>query len=267
MKVALLITCLTENFFPRAGVAAVKVLEHLGCEVHFPRDQTCCGQPMFNSGHHAHARDLAERTVRIFAPWEHVVTPSASCAAMVREHYPALLADDPALRAAAESLAHRTHEFASFLTRVLNFDPRAHGLRWDGAATYHPACHLRALAREGAPDATPALLRSIDGLRYTPLDRADQCCGFGGLFAVTYPDLSGAMARDKADAVRATGANALVCNDAGCAMNITGACRRAGRGEAPRTLSLAEVLAEALGLMPEPRASVGDENGSEAPQP
>ena len=152
------------------------------------------------------ARALAARTIRIFAPYEHIVTPSASCAAMLREHYPALCAGDPPLHAAAESLAARTHEFAEFLTRTLNFDPRARGLRWDGSATYHPACHLRSLARDGHPDATPAILRSIDGLALAPLERADQCCGFGGLFSIRYPDLSGAMARDKADSVRATGA-------------------------------------------------------------
>lgn len=244
MKVALLITCLTENFYPRAGIAAVKVLEHLGCDVCFPEAQTCCGQPMFNNGYHDHALELVRRTIETFAPYEHVVTPSASCAAMVREQYPRLFTHDPVGRAAAESLAGRTREFAEFLTRVLKVDLRALGVRWEGTAAYHPACHLRALHG----DETPRLLRQVEGLTLAPLERSEQCCGFGGLFAVKYPHLSGAMARDKAESVCASGAAALVCNDAGCAMNISGACRR--QGGAPAMTTLAEILAEGLGLLP-----------------
>jgi len=251
MNVALFITCLTDNFYPRAGIAAVKVLERLGCTVSFPQAQTCCGQPMYNNGFHPEARALARRMIRIFAGAPYVVTPSASCAAMLRESYPHLLLGDPS----AAALAARTYEFAEFLARVLKPDLRALGASWPGQVTYHPSCHHRAL---GPDDHAQALMRQIDGLTLIPLDKAEQCCGFGGLFAVKYPDISGAMARDKAACILATGAPTAVCNDAGCTMNIAGACRRIGssggdqgrNAPLPRFTTLAEIIAESLGLLP-----------------
>ncbi len=243
MKVALFITCLTDSFFPRAGIAAVKVLEHLGHQVEFPPTQTCCGQPMFNNGFHHDARTLARRMVRVFAPFETVVTPSASCAAMVRRHFPELLASDP-MAPAARALAARTYEFTEFLITVLEVDPRQLGVRWEGTATYHGSCHLRSL---GASDEAPRLIGRIDGLDYVPLEMAEQCCGFGGTFSVGFPAISGAMARDKVDCIRETAADTVISNEAGCTMNIAGACRREGCPAQFR--SLAEIIAEGLGLM------------------
>jgi len=244
MRIGLFITCLTDMFVPRAGVAVVKVLEHLGHKVEFPREQTCCGQPMFNNGLEPEARSLARRLARVFAPFEAVVTPSGSCAAMVRERFPSLLAGDSELSERAATMPSRTYEFVEFLTDVLRIDPGAMGVRWPGAVTHHPSCHLRALH---ATDRTDRLLAGVFGLEMKPLADAEQCCGFGGTFSVNYPRLSGAMAHAKAARVRETGCQTLVCNDAGCGMNISGACRRAG--SPVRVMSAAEIMAEGLGLL------------------
>jgi L-lactate dehydrogenase complex protein LldE len=244
MKIGLFITCLTDMFMPRAGVAVVKVLEHLGHTVEFPREQTCCGQPMFNNGLEAEARALACRLATGFAPFDAVVTPSGSCAAMVRERFPGLLAGVPDLSDRAVAMPARTYEFVEFLTDVLRLDAALLGARWEGRATHHPSCHLRALH---ASDRTRRLLSGVAGLELAPLVDAEQCCGFGGTFAVAFPRLSGAMAHAKAERVRDTGCQNLVCNDAGCAMNIAGACRRGG--SPVQILSAAEIIAEGLGLM------------------
>lgn len=244
-RVALFVTCLTETFAPRAAIAVVKVLEHLGCVVEFPRDQTCCGQPMYNNGFHSEAAAIARRMIEVFEPFPLVVTPSGSCAAMVRAHFPALLAGDAAWTPRARSLADKAYEFSQFLLDVLRIDLTTLGVRWEGIAAYHPSCHLRSI---GMHERAAIPLRQIDGLRLAPLDNADQCCGFGGAFSVKQPELSGALAKDKADAVRRAAAPALVCNDAGCSMNIEGACRRDGVNV--RMLTTAEVIAEGLGLLP-----------------
>lgn len=244
MRVSLFITCLGDSYFPRAGIAAVKVLEHLGCEVDFPAAQTCCGQPMHNGGFASDARALAARMVRVFAASAHVVTPSGSCAAMIRDNYPGLFQGDADAEAAASRLAAKTYEFAEFLHRVLRVDLRAMGVKWPGRATYHYSCHLRGI---GMTDEAAVLLGQIQGLEYTPLEKAEQCCGFGGAFAAKYPDISGGMVRDKVACIRATGAQTVVSSEAGCTMNLAGACRREGCGVA--FTSLAEIIAEGLGLL------------------
>ncbi len=245
MKISLFITCLTEQFYPRAAVAIVKVLEHLGHTVEFPPDQTCCGQPMFNNGFHDQARSLAERMIRIFADAPCVVTPSGSCAAMVREHFSHLWAEGTPEHRATRELAAKTFEFVEFLTKVQGADFRELGAHWPGTVTYHRSCHLRSL---GLADEAEVLLKQIDALRYTPLPRAEQCCGFGGTFAINYPQISAGMVGDKVAAILETGANHVVCNEAGCGMNIAGACRRA----APRvsSITIGEIIAESLGLLP-----------------
>jgi L-lactate dehydrogenase complex protein LldE len=244
VRIALFITCLTDAFYPRAGIATVKVLEHLGHTVEFPSEQTCCGQPMFNNGFRADARDLARRMINLFEPSEAVVTPSGSCAAMIREHYPHLLADDERDLARARSLASRTFEFSELLAKVLQVDLRSLGVEWRGDATAHSACHLRGLGLVGVAE---GLLGAVDGLKLVPLEKAEQCCGFGGTFAVKYPEVSGGMVADKTAAIRASGCRTVVCNEAGCGMNIEGACRRAGLPV--RMTSIAEIIAEGLGLM------------------
>jgi L-lactate dehydrogenase complex protein LldE len=235
MKVSLMITCLGDAFFPDAGVATVRLLRRLGVDVDFPEAQTCCGQPFFNSGYHADARDLAKHTIQCFENKEVVVTPSGSCAAMVKLEYPELLHDDLVWHGRAEELSRRTHELSDFLVNVLGTEDV--GARFEGKATYHMACHLRGLGILTEPE---KLLRRIKDLEYVPLERSDECCGFGGSFSVRYPGISGAMVQDKAALIEKTGASAVVATDAGCLMNIAGCLRR--RGSKVRALHLAQVL-------------------------
>jgi len=242
MDVALFVTCLTDTFYPRVGTAVVRVLRHFGCRVHFPTGQTCCGQPAYNSGFHAEAAALLRRMTAVFAGYEHVVTPSASCATMVKRHGPALLADDPAAHAAALDLAARTQEFTRFLRDVLHVNIAAH-LRLREPATYHYPCHARA-------EYEAADLRGWLAAAGPPAEPAhpDLCCGFGGLFAVDLPEVSTAMLGDKLDSLRAAGASLIISNEAACTLQLEGGAHR--RGLPLRFQHIAEVLAESLGLLP-----------------
>jgi L-lactate dehydrogenase complex protein LldE len=225
-------------------MAVVKVLEHLGHEVVFPAAQTCCGQPMYNNGFHSEARALARRMIHLFRDYEAVVTPSGSCASMVREHYVPLFPLMSPEREAAQELADRTYEFVEFLTSVLEIDLAPLAPKWNGSTTYHYSCHLRDL---GMTDEAVRLMQQVDGLEYTPLPLIEQCCGFGGTFSMTHGHISNLMVQDKVNGIQETGADHVVCNDAGCAMNISGACRRAGTEV--NFITLAEILAESLGLL------------------
>jgi L-lactate dehydrogenase complex protein LldE len=230
-----MVTCLGDALFPEVGVATVRLLRRLGVTVDFPPAQTCCGQPHFNSGFHDDARDLARHTIRAFDNGQIIVTPSGSCAAMVKLEYPELFHDDPAGHARAADLAGRTHELSDFLVNVLKVDDV--GARFEGRVTYHMACHLRGLGLLTEPE---RLLRKVRGLEYIPLERADECCGFGGSFAVRFPGISGAMVNDKVGFIEKTGAAAVVATDAGCLMNIAGCLHR--RGSRVQALHLAQVL-------------------------
>jgi L-lactate dehydrogenase complex protein LldE len=235
LKVSLLVTCLGDALFPDVGVATVRLLRRLGVEVDFPSAQTCCGQPHFNSGYHKDARDLAKHTIKAFNNGQSVVAPSGSCATMVKVEYPELLNGDTLWRPKAEDLARRTHELSDFLVNVLHVEDV--GARFEGKVTYHMACHLRGLGSQGEPE---RLLRAVRGLQLVPLERMDECCGFGGSFAVRYPGISGAMVGDKAALIEKTGADVVTATDAGCLMNIAGCLRR--RGSRVRVMHLAEVL-------------------------
>jgi L-lactate dehydrogenase complex protein LldE len=230
-----MITCLGDALFPDVGVATVKLLRRLGVEVDFPQAQTCCGQPHFNSGFHQDARMLARHTIRSFAGDHLVVTPSGSCAAMVKLEYPELFNDDLVWHGRAEDLARRTHELSDFLVNILGIDDV--GASFRGKATYHMACHLRGLGLVTEPE---RLLKKVRGLVFVPLERYDECCGFGGSFAVRYPGISGAMVTDKASFIEKTGADIVVTTDAGCLMNIGGCLRR--RASSVKFMHLAEVL-------------------------
>ncbi len=236
VKVSLLITCLGDVFFPHVGAATVRLLRRLSVDVDFPERQTCCGQPHFNSGYHDYARDLARHTIETFDNGQMVVTPSGSCAAMVKLEYPHLFHEDKTWHQRAEELAARTHELSDFLINVLKVEDV--GARWQGKATYHMACHLRGLGINQEPE---RLLSNVKGLQFVPLERFDECCGFGGSFSVRFPEISGAMVRDKASFIEQSGADVVVATDAGCLMNIGGCLRR--RGSRVKTIHLAEVLA------------------------
>ena len=236
LKVSLMITCLGDALFPDVGVATVKLLRRLGVEVDFPPSQTCCGQPHFNSGFHADCRELARHTIKAFAGGNLVVTPSGSCAAMIKLEYPELFHNDFVWHGRAEDLAHRTRELSDFLVNVLRVEDV--GARFEATATYHMACHLRGLGLATEPE---RLLRRVRGLTLIPLERYDECCGFGGSFSVRFPEISGAMVEDKAGFIEKAGADVVIATDAGCLMNIGGCLRR--RGSKARIMHLAEVLA------------------------
>jgi len=242
-QVAIFVTCLTDQFYPRVGVAITKILEHFGCDVHFPPEQTCCGQPFFNNGFLDEARPLAKRMIEIFENYQYIVTPSGSCCAMMREHYPELLEGYHAWEHGLHHLVHNTYEFVEFLDKVLKVDLSGFTLPSKQSVTYHYTCHLRSL---GMKDEGVKLLRQIGNVDFRPLDRVDQCCGFGGTFAVKYPAISGAIVEDKVTCIANTKAETLICNDAGCSMNISGMCHR--RGIDTRVKHFAELLAEAMGI-------------------
>lgn len=236
MRIALFITCLADVLRPEAGRATVRLLRRLGHDVTFPAGQTCCGQPFYNSGFADLARRQAQQTIAALDDCETVVLPSGSCAAMIKLEFPHLLRDDPGWHERAAGLAARTFELGDLLVNRLKLTDV--GAKFDGKVTYHYACHLRGL---GLSDECEMLLKSVGGLTYLPLSRMDQCCGFGGSFAVRYPEISTAMVDDKVKCIEQTGAEFVVSTDTGCLMNIGGRLRR--RGSRVRPLHLAEVLA------------------------
>ena len=241
--VALFITCLTDQFYPRIGVAVTKILEHFGCTVCFPEAQTCCGQPFFNNGFHGEARELAKRFIEIFESYDYIVSPSGSCCAMVREQYERLFGGDHAWEHGMHRVTARTYEFVEFLDKVLKVDLSTLKLPAPRTITYHYTCHLRGI---GVKDEGVRLLQQMGNVNFVPLEKTDQCCGFGGTFAVKYPAISGAIVEDKANCIAATNAEVTIVNDAGCSMNISGMCNR--RGVQTRVTHIAELMAEALGI-------------------
>jgi L-lactate dehydrogenase complex protein LldE len=243
LNVALFVTCLTDQFYPRVGVAVTKILEHLGCRVHFPDAQTCCGQPFFNNGFKDEARDLAKRYIQIFGTYDYVVTPSGSCCAMVREQFAHLFHGDPEWEPAVRRSVGHTYEFVEFLDKVLNVDLSQLTLPAPRTVTFHYTCHSRGI---GMKDEAVAMLRQIGNVDFRPLEKTDQCCGFGGTFAMKYPAISGAIVEDKVQCIAATQASTTVVNDAGCSMNIAGMCHR--HGVQTRVTHMAELIAEAMGI-------------------
>ncbi|WP_242344562.1 (Fe-S)-binding protein [Anaeromyxobacter terrae] len=246
MKVALFIPCYVDQLYPQVGLATVRVLEKLGVDVVYPEDQTCCGQPMANAGFASDAAPLARRFLEVFGGFEHVVCPSGSCASMVRNHYDALIPGAPGL----EAVKRATYELCEFITDVLKIG-RIAG-RFPRKVGLHQSCHgLRELRlgssseRLEAPYSKVAsLLSSLEGIELVPLARVDECCGFGGTFAVVEEAVSCMMGRDRlADHVKA-GAEIVTGTDVSCLMHMDGLARRA---KAPLAFRhVAEVLAEAM---------------------
>lgn len=237
----LFIQCLVDTLSPEAGDAMVRVLEKLGVRMHYPPDQTCCGQPAFNSGYRREAAKAARRFLDIFDNSEVIVCPSGSCVHMVRHHYLDLFQNDSAMLARAKMVAARTYEFTEYLVDVLGVtDPGEQlGTRFDGTVTYHDSCHLaRGLGIRTQPR---QLLENIPGLTLVEMDESDRCCGFGGTFSVKYPEISTAMVDDKVETILATGARAVVGCDVSCLMNIQGRLSRLG--SEVKVLHMAELLA------------------------
>lgn len=236
MKISLMVTCLGDVIRPAAGQATVRILRRLGHDVDFPSAQTCCGQPLFNSGFAELAGEQAKHTIAAFADEERtVVVPSGSCAAMVKIEYPRLLADDAAWGPRARRLAERTFELSDFLVNQLQVLDL--GARYSGKIACHYACHLRLLQQTQEVE---RLVAHVAGATCVPFARQDQCCGFGGSFAVRYPQISGAMVDDKVNCLLTAGIDAVVSTDTGCLMNIGGRLHRAGHRV--EILHLAELL-------------------------
>lgn len=247
MKVALFIPCYVDQFYPQVGMSTVKVLEHFGVDVDFPVAQTCCGQPMANTGCNAEAKPLAKRFVQIFDGYEYIVAPSGSCVSMVRNHY-----DDffDASDQKAQQVRKRTLELSEFLTQVLGvttvFGTFAH------LVGIHQSCHgLRELRLASSSevmkcrdDHVKTLLANLDGIRFSELKREDECCGFGGTFAVAEEDVSCMMGRDRIADHEQAGTEVLTAGDMSCLMHLDGLIRR--QKKSIRVMHFAEILAEAV---------------------
>lgn len=243
MKVALFVTCLADLFYPEVGKSVVQVLESQGIEVEVPLKQTCCGQPAYNSGYPQGARMAAKHFIETFEPLlreteVYIVLPSGSCAAMIRETYPKLLADDPDFYTRAVAIGERVYEFSEFLVHILGVERIC--ATYPAKATYHHSCHMsRGLGLREEP---LEVLRCVEGLELIPLANAEDCCGFGGTFAVKMAEISTAMGAEKLQHVRETGAELLIASDLGCLMHLSGYARREGRPIPVK--HVAQVLAE-----------------------
>ena len=239
-RAGLFVTCLVDLMRPSIGFAAARLIEATGCTVCVPEQQTCCGQPAYNSGDRTTAKVLALQTIRPFADCDYVVAPSGSCAAMLKVHYPRLFAGEPDLEAEARVFAAKVHELCTFLTEIRPLD-EVPG-RYHGRVTYHDACSgLRELGIKSAPR---RLLAKVPGIELTEMREPEACCGFGGLFAVKYADISNAILTRKTDTARAANAELLLAGELGCLMNMAGKLTRNGIPLACR--HIAEVLAGEL---------------------
>lgn len=239
MKVSLFITCLSDAIFPRVGEAMVRLLANYGVTLEFPRVQTCCGQPAYNSGYWKEARESAKTILDAFEDSDFVISPSGSCTGMLH-HYTKLFEGDPVMLKRAEALQAKSYEFTQFLVQVLGVTDV--GATFKHKVTYHPSCHGSRIL--GVKDEPIQLMSNVKGMELVPLPFAEDCCGFGGTFAVKMADISGAMVTEKADHVLETEAEVLVGLDMACMMNIAGNLHY--RGEPVRVMHLAELLYEGV---------------------
>lgn len=239
MRVVLFHTCLVNEIDPDVGLAVVRMLERIGCEVEVPRDQTCCGQPAFNAGFHDEARTVARHTIELLDRTSGpIVIPSGSCSDMLVHQYPRLFDADPPMRDTASRVASRCREFSQFLGEQA---PDRIGGSLDAKVAYHPSCHL--LRGLGVRDEPAAAIAAISGATSVPVHEQEECCGFGGLFSVKNADISSAMLDRKIAALEASGADRVVSCDLGCLLHIGGGLHR--RGSSVRAQHLAQFLDEA----------------------
>jgi len=246
MRIGLFIPCYIDQFYPHVGLATVDVLERFGASVEFPEEQTCCGQPLANAGLHAEVRPLAERFLQIFAGYDYVVSPSGSCVAMVRHHYQQVLGESDGLYA----VAHKTYELCEFLTDVLKVK-RLSG-RFAHRVGLHQACHgLRELRTASSTELVGTvfnkprqLLASLEDIQFAELRRPDECCGFGGLFAVSEEAVSCMMGEDRIADHEQAGTEVLTSTDMSCLMHLDGLLRR--HRQPIRVMHIAEIFAEAM---------------------
>jgi L-lactate dehydrogenase complex protein LldE len=237
-RIALFVTCLVDLMRPEIGFAAIKLLEHAGCEVVVPPDQTCCGQPAYNSGDRRSAHRLAERVLEQLEGYDYVVIPSGSCAGMIKVHYADLFSDDPGLKHRLVDLGPRIFELSDFLANVMQIETVPGKL--SAAVTYHDSCSgLRELGVCAQPR---QLLKLMPGVEVREMKDARACCGFGGTFSLKYGAVSSAIVDEKIGNIQATSAQAVVLGDLGCILNIEGRLRRLG-DDKTQVLHIAQVLA------------------------
>lgn len=236
-RVSIFVTCIVDQVFPQVGMAMADVLERAGYSIDFREQQTCCGQPAFNSGYQQDARQVAEHFIATFRDADFIVVPSGSCTSMITHHFFDIFPKDSDMYEEAEYLAPRVLEFSRFLTDVAKVEDV--GAKFDGIVTYHDSCHaLRELHLKEPPR---RLLRKVRGLELREMSAAEECCGFGGTFSIKFPEVSGGMARTKIESIEATGASTVVSIDSSCLMQLQGALSFA---KSPiKTMHLAEVLA------------------------
>ncbi len=240
--VSLFVTCIVDMLYPHTGLSVVQVLQRLGIDVHFPMAQTCCGQPAFNAGYRPDAHAIAHQFLHAFEAAEVIVTPSGSCAAMVRHEYPRLFAGDAALKDQALRLASITWEFTEYLVDGLGIHDLGGRLPAPETFAFHDACHGLRLLGLGAQ--ARLLLSQVQNAELTELPGADVCCGFGGLFSIKMADISGAMLHNKLQAIEQCAASCILSGDASCLTHINGGLQR--QRSAKRVRHIADVLAEAV---------------------
>jgi len=221
-NVTLFMQCLVDTIYPEVGEAVVRLLRKLGARLNCPTDQTCCGQPAFNSGYRAEARSAARHFIEVFENAETIVCPSGSCVNMVRNHYADLFRNEPRWLQRAKTLASRTYELTEYIVDVLGIEDLGSG--YSGTVTYHDSCHL--LRGIGVGEQPRKLLRKLAAADFVEMNNSNQCCGFGGSFSVKYADISTAMVTQKVDNIIASGADTVVGCDMGCLMNIQGLLSR-----------------------------------------
>ena len=227
-RVGLFVTCLVDLYRPNVGFASISLLEKAGCSVSVPESQTCCGQPAFNSGEVANSKAIAKATIEAFESFDYIVAPSGSCAGMLREHYPELLADEVEWSARASDFSSRVYELTSFLVDVLGFNKL--DAKFPHSVTYHDSCS--GLREMGIKEQPRQLLAEVEGLSVREMADTDVCCGFGGTFCVKYPEISERMVTDKAALARQSEADVLLAGDMGCLFNISGRLKRTETSEA-----------------------------------
>lgn len=240
-RVTLFASCMVDQLTPDVGESTVEVLEYLGVSVDFLHNQTCCGQPAFNSGFRSEAYPVAERFIDLFEKVDGlIVVPSGSCAAMVRNYYVDLFRDNIQLTDRAKQVGERLFELTEFINQF--FGNSAVSGKIKGSVTYHKCCHL--LREIGVDEQPIEMLTNIDGLDFTPLERADVCCGFGGAFSVKMPDISSAILDEKLDFIEKNGSNTVIAADSGCVYQMQGGLRR--RGSDVQVVHIAQILAASI---------------------
>ncbi len=240
MKVSLFITCLSDGIYPRVGESIVRLLARYGVKVDFPEVQTCCGQPAFNSGFWKEAKTAAKTLLEAFEDSDYVISPSGSCTGMIHHYYPKLFEDEPELLEKVNQLIKKTYEFSQFIVQVLGVTQIEASFPFK--VTYHKSCHGGRLL--GIKDEPLRLLENVRDMDLVPLPFVEDCCGFGGTFAVKMSDISGAMVSEKVDHLLETEAEVLVGLDMGCLLNISG--NLLYKGKPVRVMHLAELLHEGV---------------------